>query len=193
MMKLWNLIEKCIDFLASVMEKIGWVLILYCMAFGAGDVFLRYVMGDPTTWIITSVKMCMVLMACVGGMYSLNEDAFVRLDLFYANFSKRKKALCDVITSVFTFAFLIALIYKGYGTAMMSLKFNQMTPTSIPFPIYPVKIFIVVTGVLVMLVVIKKLVNDLITLSQEFLTNKEVHLEPGQKIGAKHDAGRPVN
>lgn len=166
-MQLWLMTEKAINLLVGVMEKIGWVLILYCMSFGVADVFLRYVLNDPSLWISTTVQFAMVLMACVGGLYALDQDAFVRLDLFYANFSPRKKAICDIITSAYTMAFLFVLIWKGIAAAKLSLMLNQMTPTSVPLPLYPLKIFIPVTGVMVLLVVIKKLVNDLRTLHRE--------------------------
>jgi len=162
-MKIWSVIEKAIDFLAETMGRIGWVLLLYCMFFGVTDVFLRYVLNAPSLWISTTVQVAMVAMACVGGVYALNSNSFVKLDLFYANFSKRKKAICDIITVIFTFLFLAVLIWKGTTAAILSVKMNQVTPTSIPIPIYPLKIFIPISGVLMMLVVLKKLVNDIIT------------------------------
>ncbi|NNK97288.1 MAG: TRAP transporter small permease subunit, partial [Desulfobacterales bacterium] len=98
-----------------------------------------------------------------GGVYSLNDNAFVKLDLFYANFSPRKKAICDIITVVFTFLFLSVLIWKGTTAALLSVKLKQMTPTGVPIPIYPLKIFIPISAVFMLLVVIKKLVNDIKT------------------------------
>lgn len=163
-MKLWSMIEKVIDFISEAMGRIGWVIILYAMLFGVTDVFLRYVLNSPSLWISTTVQFAMVLLACVGGVYALNDNAFVKLDLFYANFSARKKAVCDIITSVFTFLFLGVLIWKGYSAAVMSVKLNQMTPTSIPIPIYPLKIFIPIAAVFMLLVVIKKLVADVRTI-----------------------------
>jgi len=162
-MKTWSAIEKAIDFIAEFMGRIGWVLLLYCMLFGVTDVFLRYVLNTPSLWISTTVQVAMVSMACVGGVYALNSNSFVKLDLFYANFSKRKKAICDIITVVFTLLFLGVLIWKGTIAAMLSVKMNQVTPTSIPIPIYPLKIFIPISGFFMLLVVIKKLVNDIIT------------------------------
>jgi len=47
---------------------------------------------------------------------------------------------------------------------------KQVTPTSIPMPLYPLKIFIPISGILMLLVVIKKLVNDIITV----VTGKKV-------------------
>jgi TRAP-type mannitol/chloroaromatic compound transport system permease small subunit len=162
-MKFWNMTEKVIDFIAEVMGRIGWVLLLYCMIFGVSDVFLRYVLNKPSLWISTTVQIAMVLMACVGGIYALNDDNFVKLDLFYANFSARKKAICDIITVVFTVMFLTVLIWKGSSAAMLSLKMKQVTPTSIPFPIYPIKIFIPISAIIMLAVVFKKFVNDVIT------------------------------
>ena len=174
-MKFWNYTEKGIDLLAEVMGRIGWVLLLYCMVLGVIDVFLRYVMNNPSLWISTTVQFAMVLMACVGGVYALNAEAFVKLDLFYANFSARKKAICDIITVVFTLMFLGVLIWKGYHAALLSVKLKQVTPTSIPMPLYPLKIFIPISGVFMLLVVIKKLVNDIITV----VTGKRVKARRG--------------
>jgi len=162
-MKVWNAFEKTIDVIAELMGRVGWLLILYCMIFGVTDVFLRYVLNSPSLWISTTLQFAMVLLACVGGIYSLNDNAFVKLDLFYANFSAKKKAICDIITVVFSILFLSVLVWKGYQAAMLSVMLKQVTPTSIPIPIYPLKIFFPITGVIMLLIVIKKLVNDLRT------------------------------
>ena len=86
-MKLWNTFEKTIDFIAEMMGRLGWLLIIYLMVFGVTDVFLRYVLNSPSLWISSTLQVAMVLLACVGGIYSLNDNAFVKLDLFYAAFS----------------------------------------------------------------------------------------------------------
>jgi len=164
-MKFWNFYEKTVDLISEFMGRIGWLLILYLMVFGVTDVFLRYVLNSPSLWISTTLQVAMVLLACVGGIYALNDNAFVKLDLFYANFSPKKKAVVDIITVVFTLLFLGVLIWKGYSAAMLSIKLNQHTPTSIPIPIYPLKVFFPITGVIMLMVVIKKLGNDIRTLT----------------------------
>ena len=163
-MELWNKSEKAIDFIAEMMGRFGWLLIIYLMVFGVTDVFLRYVLNSPSLWISSTLQVAMVLLACVGGIYSLNDNAFVKLDLFYAAFSPKKKAICDIITVAFTFLFLGVLVWKGIDAAKLSIMLDQHTPTSIPIPIYPLKIFFPITGVIMLLVVIKKLVRDIRTL-----------------------------
>ena len=163
-MNIWNVYEKMIDFISEAMGRVGWALIIYCMLFGVSDVFLRYILSSPSLWISTTLQISMVILACVGGIYSLNDNAFVKLDLFYANFSPKKKAVCDIFTSVFSFLFLSVLIWKGIDAAKLSIMLNQVTPTAITFPVYPMKVFFPITGAIMLLIVIKKIGIDVRTL-----------------------------
>lgn len=157
---IWRAIGKIIDHTAEFMGVIGSILVLYCMAFGVTDVILRYVFNSASQWIAASIQAAMVLIACMGGAYALKNGAFIKLDLFYAHFSKRKKAICDILTSTLTFAFLGVLIWKGIDAAAMSIKLNQVTPTAIPIPIYPVKTIIPIAAFVVLLIVIKQFLED---------------------------------
>lgn len=152
-----------IDGVSELMGRIGWVIVLYCMTFGVTDVFMRYVLNAPSMWIGTSMQAAMVLLACAGGVFALKHDAFVKLDLFYADAAPRTKAILDVLTAPFTFLFLGVLIWKGYDAAMFSLMLNQTTPTAVPIPIYPIKFAIPVTGVIVAMLVIRRFVRDVQT------------------------------
>ena len=76
-------LERTTSAISEVMGRIGWFLILYCMAFGVSDVFMRYVMNAPSQWTGTTMQAAMVLLACTGGVDALQQDSFVKLDLFY--------------------------------------------------------------------------------------------------------------
>lgn len=165
-MPLWHGLARLIEGIAEFLGRIGWLLILYCMILGVTDVFLRYVMNQPSQWIGTTVQAAMVLIACTGGAYALKHDAFVKLDLFYAGASGRTKAVLDVLTAPFAFLFLGVLIWKGIDAAMLSIKLNQVTPTSVPIPLYPIKSLIPLTAGVVLLLVMKKFVLDMRTIVQ---------------------------
>lgn len=47
--------------------------------------------------------------------------------------------------------------------ALLSIKFNQTTPTAIPIPIYPVKTVIPLAACVVLLIVIQQFVQDVKT------------------------------
>lgn len=165
-MQLWGGLSRLIDGVAELLGRIGWLLIIYCMIFGVTDVFLRYVMNQPSQWIGTTVQAAMVLIACTGGAYALKHDAFVKLDLFYAGASGRTKAVLDVLTAPFAFLFLAILIWKGIDAAMLSIRLNQVTPTAIPIPLYPIKTLIPLTAGIVLLIVLKKFILDIRTIIQ---------------------------
>ena len=155
--------NKAIDYSAETMGVIGWGLILYCMIMGVTDVFLRYVLNTAVHWIGTTVQVAMVLIACAGGIYAYRHDFFVKLDVIYARFSSRKRALCDILTSVYTFSFLGVLIWKGWQAAELSLMLNQKTPTVVPIPVYPIKYLIPVCAAFVLVLVVRQFIRDVRT------------------------------
>lgn len=160
-MALMRGIDRLIGGISELAGMIGWLLILYCMIFGVTDVFLRYALNQPSMWIGTTMQAAMVLMACVGGVYAYQQDAFVKLDIFYANASRRRRAVLDVLTAGFAFVFLYMLITRGYDAAALSYRLNQTTPTAIPIPLGPIKSAIPLTASVVLLLVIRNFVRDL--------------------------------
>lgn len=159
-MVIWQKAEQALDYAADFMGWLAWILILYCMILGVIDVFMRYVLNSASLWIGTTIQAAMVLMACTAGIYAFKHNAFVKLDLLYANMSAKKKAVCDLVTSVYTFVFLGVLIWKGIGAAQLSWMLDQHTPTVVPIPIYPIKWAIPVSAGFVLLLVIRQLVHD---------------------------------
>nr|WP_275855075.1 TRAP transporter small permease subunit [Sulfurimonas sp. MAG313] len=67
----------------------------------------------------------------LGISYALKEGAHVRVDVFYANYSPKKKAIVDLVSQLFfilPFSFLI--IYMGYDFVLQS--FIQLEGSSNP-------------------------------------------------------------
>jgi TRAP-type mannitol/chloroaromatic compound transport system permease small subunit len=153
-----------VDLLATLFGRIGWLLILYCVFFGTLGVFLRYALNDPSLWIGNTLQAAMVVMACVGGAYALNQDAFVKVDVFYDRLSARGKAVSDLVTVVYVFMYLGVLIWKGIEQAQTSIMLGQTTPTAIPMPIYPFKAIIPMAAAVVVIVVLKKVIQDVATI-----------------------------
>ena len=66
-----------------------------------------------------------------GISYTLKENAHVRVDIFYASFSKKSKALINIISSVlFILPFSFLIIYIGLD--FVSLSFTQNECSSNP-------------------------------------------------------------
>lgn len=163
-MKAWGKAELAVDAVSELMGRIGWFIILYAMVFGLTDVALRYIFNIPSMWISLTIQYSMVLLACVSGPYALNNDEFVKLDVFYENFSDRTKAIVDTITFVLTFLYLYVLITRGFDLAFASLSRNEMTPTSVQIPLYHLKFMIPIGAIITMLVALKGFGKDIQTI-----------------------------
>lgn len=156
-------IELSIDVISDIMGKIGWLLVIYALIFGITDVALRYLFNMPSLWISITIQYSMVLLACVAGPYALNNEKFVKLDVFYERFSDRTKAIVDILTFFIAFIYLYVLITKGFEAAMNSYSRNEMTPTSIKIPLYHLKFVIPLSAAITMLIVLKKFGIDIAT------------------------------
>jgi len=76
---------------------------------------------DPSLWTLEVAQFSMVAYYMLGGPYSLQMGSNVRMDLFYGEWSDRKKAQMDAITVVFLFVYLGVLLYGGLNSTAYAL------------------------------------------------------------------------
>ena len=62
------------------------------------EVFSRYVLNEPTFWAFELGYMVMGAHFLIGFAYTLREREHVRVDIFYARFSRKARALIDAAT-----------------------------------------------------------------------------------------------
>ncbi len=157
-----------------VARVMNWgVLVLFGLLLW--DVFMRYWVGSPISWSQQASKLVFGVYAILGGGYLLARRDHVNVDLFYGNFSKRRKALVDVLTSVLFFALLLVLLPKSYEMASDSVCMGEGHPPWCKWeleqnqpwkaPLWPSKWLIVVAAVLLMLQGIVKLIADIMILA----------------------------
>ncbi len=75
----------------------------------------------PSKWTLEIAQFSLVAYYMLGGPYSIQLGANVRMDLFYGNWSTRKKAWVDAITIWFLIFYLGVLFYGAVGSASYSL------------------------------------------------------------------------
>ena len=82
------------------------------------ETITRYVFNSPTIWSHQLATIVFGIYVVMAGAYSSLYDAHVKMDLFYVKFGRRKKAIIDTCTFIFTFSFLlfvlIASVKYGY-------------------------------------------------------------------------------
>ena len=147
-----KLIELCERLIAWIGEKISWlsfILILIIIV----DVILRYLLSNTKTWILELEWHLFALIFLLGAALTLQKDKHVRVDLFYAKFSKKKKALIDLIGSViFLIPWCLVIIYYGYNYGLNSLAFNEGSPNPGGLPARYIIKFCIAGGFLLLLI-----------------------------------------
>lgn len=135
------------------------VLILFVLLLG--DVIMRYVTQSPISWSSQASRLIFGVYAIIGGGYLLARRDHVNVDLFYAKFSPRGKAIVDIVTSVLFFLFIGVLLKESTSLAWDSISRLEVSyETTWQVPIWPSKTMIVVAAFLLLLQGIVKLIAD---------------------------------
>jgi TRAP-type mannitol/chloroaromatic compound transport system permease small subunit len=130
----------------------AWLILV--LTFGVSyEVFVRYVLGAPTTWAFDMSYITYGALFLMAGAYTLSRNGHVRGDVLYRLWRPRVQATMDlVLYVVFFLPAVAAWIYAGWGYAKMSIQFREVSifsPAGVP--VFPLKALIPVTGVLLLL------------------------------------------
>ena len=119
----------------------------------------------PELWTLEMAQFVMVGYYILGGPYSIQLGANVRMDLFYGEWSDRKKASIDAITVFFLIFYLGVLLWGGVESTIYSFQYGgERSPTAWRPYLWPVKC-VMVTGIFLMLLqAISELFKDLLRL-----------------------------
>lgn len=118
----------------------------------------------PSYWTLEMAQYILVAYYLVGGAYSIQLGANVRMDLFYENWSTRKKAWVDCFTIFMLIFYLGVMLYGGLDSMIYSIETKQRSASLWRPLIWPVKA-VMCTGILMMLLqAISELIKDVATL-----------------------------
>ncbi len=114
----------------------------------------------PAYWTLEVAQFVLVAYYLVGGAYSIQLGSNVRMDLFYGNWSDRRKSWVDSFTILLLIFYLGVLLYGGIDSTLYSIQYNERSPSLWRPLMWPVKT-IMCTGIfLMMLQSISELIKD---------------------------------
>ncbi len=87
----------------------------------------------PSLWTLETAQFAMVAYYMLGGPYSILMGANVRMDLFYGEWSVRRKAITDLFTVLFLIFYLGVLLYGAIGSTAYSLGYWGAEPINFFF------------------------------------------------------------
>src|SRR3546814_15348878 len=103
----------------------------------------------------------MVAYYVLGGPYSIQLDANVRMDLLYGRWSPRTKAWVDAFSVLFLIYFLGVLLWRGVGSTWYSLEYGERSPPACrPYPC-PIKLVMCVRLALMILQAVAAFFKDI--------------------------------
>ncbi len=78
---------------------------------------------NPSLWTLEVAQFAMVAYYVLGGPYSIQMGSNVRMDLFYAEWSVKKKAWFDAFTVLLLIFYLCVLLYGALNSTAYSLGY----------------------------------------------------------------------
>jgi len=130
------------------------------------DVFMRYLFNSTAVWIGELEWHLFALIFLLAGGYAFKNDRHVRVDLFYQNFSVKKKAWVNLLGSLlFLLPWSFVILMNSYGYMMNSYLQGEgsANPGGLPFR-FIIKGAILVGFALVFLQGIANVIDSLLTI-----------------------------
>ena len=127
----------------TVGHAFAWCIIV--LTFGTcWEVFVRYVLDDPTSWAFDMSYLMYGAIFYMGGAYTLSRGGHVRADIFYRLWSQRTQAGVELVLYIlFFFPGILALVIAGSAYGFESLRLREVSVNSpAGVPIWPLKMMI---------------------------------------------------
>lgn len=147
--------ERLINAIDQLNERIGqgtsWLTLLLVLLV-CFDVVTRYVLSDTSAWIMELEWHLFSLVFLLGAAYAFKNDRHVRVDLFYAKFSERDKALVNLIgNALFLIPWCIVIIGYSYQYGMTSYRIGETSPDPGGLPARYIIKFAITFGIILLL------------------------------------------
>jgi TRAP-type mannitol/chloroaromatic compound transport system permease small subunit len=134
----------------TVGHAFAWCIIILMLG-TSYEVFVRYVLNEPTSWAFDFSYIMYGALFYMAGAYTLSRGGHVRADMFYRLWRPRTQASVELaLYVVFFFPGIIAMIGSGwvYGTESMKI-FEKSINSPVGIPVWQIKMLIPVGATLI--------------------------------------------
>jgi len=148
-----NRIIYTIDQLSKTIgHAFAWCIVMLMLG-TSYEVFVRYVLDNPTSWAFDWSYIMYGALFYMAGAYTLSRGGHVRADMFSRLWPPRVQAGVElVLYIVFFFPGVISLVYSGWDYGHDSMRIREMSINSpVGIPIWQIKMLIPVGGALIAL------------------------------------------
>jgi TRAP-type mannitol/chloroaromatic compound transport system permease small subunit len=142
---------RYVDALNKVVGTIMLYMIFVMMGVLLFGSISRYVFNASFLWVIEMAQFLMAAYYLLGGGYSMQLDAHVRMDVFYDRWQPRTRAFWDSLTALCIVFYLIYMIYGGWSSTAYALKYGQTNYSAWAPLMWPIKMVMTVGLALMLL------------------------------------------
>ncbi len=164
-------VSSAIDTLTEWVGRSTYGLVLLMVLVGVWNVFGRYI-GKLVGQNLTSNALIEIqwylfdLVFLLGAAYALKHNEHVRVDVFYKDWSPRRRAWINFLgTMLFLLPFCGLLIYFSWGNVVNSWKIWEVSPDPGGLPRYPIKSFVIVSLIFLILQGISEAIKNWVVIS----------------------------
>ena len=115
----------------------------------------------PLMWTLEMAQFSMAAYYLLGGGYSMQLGAHVRMDLLYSRWPSRGQGFTDSLTSFCLVFYLVFLLYGGFSSTAYALQYGEESYSSWAPYMAPIKIVMVFGIILMLLQAIATFFRDL--------------------------------
>ena len=136
-------------FSMAVGHAFAWCIVILTLG-TSYEVFVRYVLNDPTSWAFDMSYILYGALFLMSGAYALSRNAHVRGDVVYRLWPVRVQGSIElVLYLIFFFPGVTSLIIAGYGYAHDSFGYREVSVNSpVGVPIWQLKALIPLAGIM---------------------------------------------
>ena len=128
-------IIQLIDKINSITGKlVSWITVLLTVLI-AIDVVIRYIFQFTFVWMIETEIYLFGMLFLLASGYTFANDTHVRVDVFYAKFSKKQKAWVDLLGGallLIPWCYVVIVTSWYYGLASFQMNEGSAQPGGLP-------------------------------------------------------------
>jgi TRAP-type mannitol/chloroaromatic compound transport system permease small subunit len=164
-------------------KTFGWLVILMTLGMSY-EVFVRYVLNEPTSWSLDVSFIMYGTLFMMGGAYTLSRGGHVRGDFVYRLWSVRTQATVDLILYIFFFfPGIIALMITGWKYASRSWGYQEVSINSpAGIPIFQFKTVIAVAGALLFIQGLAQVCRCILAMREGYWRRAEEDVEETEQL-----------
>ena len=161
-------IIKSIDWLVEKQGQLSSFLIYPLLIIVIYEVIMRYAFNAPTIWGFEATAFAYGLHYMLGLSYTENQAGHVQVDILTSRLSRKTRAILGVVTYFSIFLPVYSLMTIGaFKFAYTSTVTNELNSTSWAPPVWPFKIVMAVSFLLLVLQGLSTLLKNIRTLASD--------------------------